>query len=999
MKYLFSKHLLLRMPVSQPSDYSADQQLFLNDPFFRVAIRVATPVFYTVLERNQFRAASLSAKETVTLQKYVNRYCFRPTPFGLFASVTLVDWATATETTSRPAALTADIRVSMPFENLLSSYLLDHQLQDKVQFEGNPSIYRVLNEYRFFRTGLDETGKRRDYQLQSIAFSKLLKDLISCCQHGCSRQEVSNQIMLSAGCTPEEAADYTDFLIDAQLLVNQFRLPITGEDYLPQLAAMLNPGHKQSKLLNTLIRQRNNNTIAAATIEHLERNLRDLLPKEMETTREKISIILKRAGSAQGPAFSYQDQLRDGIAALEILSPSGQSAAMTQFISSFQKHFEGQTLPLLQALDPEIGIGYQLPEAEKNNALLETLHIPYKSQPKESGSWSAAHCVLMEAWLRDKTADPVICLQDTDLEPLKKTMISQPMLGMSVLFRTYGDQVFLENAGGINAPALMGRFTVADEQIAAASRLMARQLEEQNPDIIFAELLHLSDPHTDNVNRRAHIYRYEIPVTAASTLPRTQQIRLSDLHIRIMNNQVFLISEIHQKIVVPRLSSAYNHGLNKLPLFRFLADLPYQYGRSNLGLDLRQYFPNLRFYPRVEFKQSILSLATWVIKEAQTVTLQQLNDQVQAFKYLSESLRFPRYFSLAEGDQELVFDGQNARDIVFFCQCTRQKKELVIKEFFKQPDVRQYNAYLLPAESLELPKITNHQTTKTKAKRKYIPGSEWLYLKIYTPKIGINRLLLQLQPLLSKRYGVHRIGQWFFIRYDDHAPHIRLRLQINPEAISEVLLAFKSKLEDRIQQHVIREFQIDVYTRELERYAVGGIENTERFFWASSELVLHFLKQVKNNTSVSAHVFALYSTYTMINEFIKEDIYEQLLFTLNSFQQFLPEFTDNPIKVELDKKYRELSPEITDVFRQPDPALFSGSVRYGAAFTSSLQAIHQKSNEESADQDYLRSIIHMHLNRIFTDEARKQEMISYYLLYKYLLSVKGRNKKNPLSNN
>ena len=261
MKYLFSKHLLFRMPVSQPSDYSADQQLFLNDPFFCAAIRVATPVFYTVLERNKFRAASLSAKETVTLQKYVNRYCFRPTPFGLFASVTLVEWATATETTSRPAALTADIRVSMPFENLLSSYLLDHELQDKVQFEGNPSIYRVLNEYRFFRTGLDETGKRRDYQLQSIAFSKLLKALISCCQYGCSQQEVSNHIMLSAGCTPEEAADYTDFLIDAQLLVNQFRLPITGEDYLPQLAAMLNPGHKQFKLLNTLIRQRNNNTI------------------------------------------------------------------------------------------------------------------------------------------------------------------------------------------------------------------------------------------------------------------------------------------------------------------------------------------------------------------------------------------------------------------------------------------------------------------------------------------------------------------------------------------------------------------------------------------------------------------------------------------------------------------------------------------------------------------------------------------------------------------
>jgi uncharacterized protein YeeX (DUF496 family) len=56
-------------------------------------------------------------------------------------------------------------------------------------------------------------------------------------------------------------------------------------------------------------------------------------------------------------------------------------------------------------------------------------------------------------------------------------------------------------------------------------------------------------------------------------------------------------------------------------------------------------------------------------------------------------------------------------------------------------------------------------------------------------------------------------------------------LKVNPEMISEILLAFKTKLEDRIQQHVIREFQIDVYNRELERYAAGGIENTENGFF------------------------------------------------------------------------------------------------------------------------------------------------------------------------
>jgi hypothetical protein len=385
---------------------------------------------------------------------------------------------------------------------------------------------------------------------------------------------------------------------------------------------------------------------------------------------------------------------------------------------------------------------------------------------------------------------------------------------MSVLFRLAENKTFIESAGGINAPALLGRFTVADEEMANAARNMARQLESQNPDVIFAELLHLADPHTDNVNRRAHIYQYELPLTASSTLPEAQQIHLSDLSVKIVYDMVVLFSEKHRKIVILRLTSAYNHSLNNLPLFRFLADLPYQYGRSSLSLDLRTLFPGLLFYPRVEYKKTILNLATWIVTEKQIASLQgtDQDNNWEAFQELMNTIKLPRYFSLAEGDQELVIDGSSRSDILFFCSCIRQKKEAVVKEFLKQPAVRQYNAYLLPAERIVLPRV-DLQTGIEKLQRRYMPGSEWLYLKVYAPKIGINRLLIRLGPLLAKRYGGHPINRWFFIRYEDHAPHIRLRIQINPAAISDVLTAFKSKFEDRIQQQVIREFQIDVYSR------------------------------------------------------------------------------------------------------------------------------------------------------------------------------------------
>lgn len=79
MTYTITEQLLLRMPVKSPRDYFMEQQHFLNDSFFLAAVRVATPAFYQSLKRHDFHFLSLTEKELITMQKYINRYCFRPT--------------------------------------------------------------------------------------------------------------------------------------------------------------------------------------------------------------------------------------------------------------------------------------------------------------------------------------------------------------------------------------------------------------------------------------------------------------------------------------------------------------------------------------------------------------------------------------------------------------------------------------------------------------------------------------------------------------------------------------------------------------------------------------------------------------------------------------------------------------------------------------------------------------------------------------------------------
>lgn len=120
--------------------------------------------------------------------------------------------------------------------------------------------------------------------------------------------------------------------------------------------------------------------------------------------------------------------------------------------------------------------------------------------------------------------------------------------------------------------------------------------------------------------------------------------------------------------------------------------------------------------------------------------------------------------------------------------------------------------------------------------------------------------------LATAKSGYH-ICQCFFVRYEDPAPHLRLRLQVDLADISPILQAFKTRLQGRVRQQVIQEFQIGVYARELERYASAGIALIERFFSASSALVLLYIQKSARAAAPQRYHFALYTIRWLIEAF------------------------------------------------------------------------------------------------------------------------------------
>jgi len=62
-------------------------------------------------------------------------------------------------------------------------------------------------------------------------------------------------------------------------------------------------------------------------------------------------------------------------------------------------------------------------------------------------------------------------------------------------------------------------------------------------------------------------------------------------------------------------------------------------------------------------------------------------------------------------------------------------------------------------------------------KRTFIPGDEWLYIKLYTGYKTADTILTEILPeIISKLKDEQLIDKWFFIRYYD--PHYHLSFTV-----------------------------------------------------------------------------------------------------------------------------------------------------------------------------------------------------------------------------
>lgn len=284
--------------------------------------------------------------------------------------------------------------------------------------------------------------------------------------------------------------------------------------------------------------------------------------------------------------------------------------------------------------------------------------------------------------------------------------------------------------------------------------------------------------------------------------------------------------------------------------------------------------------------------------------------------------------------------------------------------------------------------------------RTFIPGSQWVYIKLYAGEKTVDDILIKvIAPILKKLRNRQLIEKWFFIRYSDPDFHLRIRLLINDTYyIGEIIQLFNQKLNSWINNHLIWKVQLDTYNRELERYNSSLIEETESIFFFDSECVLSILKRMNGNENYRWMITLKLIDELLSNFCCKIDKKQDMMGKIS--QSFKNEFGfKNLYLKQFNVKFRENKMIIESVLNntlneQEFVTLYSPIKKRTVKLLPIIEQIKNKLKNNNDIDDLLRSYLHMTFDRVFLSKNRIHEMILCDFMFRYYSSKIAKEKYN-----
>ena len=874
--------------IKMEQDFFPSLKRFLDEGLMDEAILIASPDLSSMLNKDMLKPKE-QRKVADSLFKYISRTFSRATPFGLFASVGTGKFE--------------DIQNIPDFEDLCmqkrSRIDMEWLLGFINQLETDPNIVSQLKVKA--NHAIRITGKRLEllfptYCGQGEKIKGNDADTISVRLTAASEyvlEEASNPILFKdlVRKTYEKYDKQIDVsvifnfvweLFRQEFLISELRPPLLGGDpskYLLERLDHISGIETEKEMLRQIqntIKEYDNTSIGKGHLKFNELN------KNMQS-RISCKSSLQVDTSFQNGITINSSVANSFVEAVEVMwrissTDCGFPYMKDYYLKFLEKYGTATDVPLLELVNGNTGIGY--PAYYANNK--STLSISKEKQVKlgrrrrvlAEQITTSIRNGFSEVNLDQNLIEKLTIREDWQHETPDSMEIYAEIIAPSKDAINQGqyDIVVNPSAGSFQEGLTLGRFAdILDEDTNRNMEKMSLKNLELNENILMVDVTYIPTyGRTANIMMSKNFLPYEMAI-GTNVQEGKLQVELNDLYVSADNERLFLKSKKYGKEVAIATSNMLNFA-GAPNLFRLLKDLSFEkkYYWQPFEWDTGS---EQIYLPRLRYKNVVFTPAQWNLNKDMFDEADFKSEEVffDAFQVIAEKWKIPQYVFLKIADNHILLN-LHMKEMVTLVMKDLEKQNMVkIEELIGNFDERNLiagtNGHYMTEIVFEIEAANRKKRIgKNYKNMKYditnnillFPCQEWLYINLYCPENIHNEFLVtEVGPFSEHLISEHLISQWFFIRFEDPKPHIRLRFNLNDTCDSSKLL--KQVLEwitGCREKGEIFETSIQPYEREVARY--GGPEFmslAETVFCQDSYTVIKLLDALKICKESQMHSF------------------------------------------------------------------------------------------------------------------------------------------------
>ena len=959
---------------------------FFNSPEseqFCESLKVTSPSLYKTLE-DFLNNKGIRNEEYFlnSIFKYFIRATTRCTPFGLFAGIS---FGTFTKSNSELILHSPKLlkNVSADMEWICGVIKkIEEEFYKKIQYRKNEGIYIkgdravLLNiekedENLILKKSISLTPALKsvfDTAKDYVTFDKILLNL----QNNYPNQKIS---------TLEK---YIKELIDNDYLVSILRPSLSNENTLKKLVETLEElGLENIYLKNILsyMQMYQDESCSKNAIKVYEK-----LKKHMEMLYKSSNYIQIDSKSNFKSIKINKKLIKDLNGLMKILltlndknisSDVKWQRYKTKFI---EKYGETREVPLLELLDEDLGLG--VPEG-------------YQEEPIESRtSWIGTIGQGLKEFFFNKFENALIKkekfieIKDSDFKDYELSNIdSVPKsfdINLSLTKDKFGKSKYYIGCGvgALRAGSSFGRFfSIMDNPVSLFKKINQKTSDD---GVLNCELRFLPpDTRNANVSHCVTASDYEISMSCSSYKLKSQRLSLDDIVIGIKDFKFYAKSVSKNKIVNFTVNNMFNR-LSFPSVFRFLWDISIDQEIPWCLFYWDLFFYHYDYVPEIRYKNFVLSPRKWSLSKQFFHTAQKINFE-EFDKRLSEFVdcySVNRFVCFGESDNRLLLDLENQRckKILYSYFIKNERTELWEYDDTCSPPVlckdKKYCCELF------IPLVKDKKYHKENDIALYIPNSynkrikipfdEWISIKVYGANYREDSFISKdVLILVNSLFENKIIDKFFFLRYRDLRGHIRIRFHGQSDMLLKGYSIIQYWMKNLLDRRVAADFMVDTYDRELERY--GGehvIDEIETLFFKSSSSVINLLNLKKSN-ELSNYYLGVICTLYFVKKF--DLTFED---TLTLFDMPNSKFRED-FKKEREKYILTAESLIYDNTNLSDE--FENIISILSVMDYPIESVKKQLNNLNITKikyiDIVSSIIHMHLNRLFTNNLQIEPVV------------------------